>query len=121
MRLLFSLIFSFIFLLQPIHSEEHLSPFEGDPEGFVFGSVDVISGAYVETAIDAVIDAPVPLVLKRTYSSTMDTWQHFPECCLYIGKEKGISYAIASEASGTPLVYVQTDATAGHRIYPLKD
>jgi len=112
MYLLFSLFFSFVFLLQPINAEEHLSPFEGDPTGFVFDSVDVISGAYIETAIDAVISSPVPLVLKRTYSSTMGTWQHFPECCLYIGKEKGITYAIASEASGTPLVYVQTDATA---------
>ena len=107
MRLVFSFVLFFLSSIQFFYSQSvDCSAFEGDPAGIVHNAVDTITGSYREHEIDAVIDAPQPIVLKRCYTSRRGIWQHFPECQLLFGKDDTGQYATISEANGTPIVYL---------------
>ena len=109
MRFLFSLFLFLFSFSATISCKEPLSIFEGDPAGFVHNSVDVLSGSYREFEVDATIDAPTPIVLKRSYTSQSGIWQYFPECTLLVGKVDNSIVATTSESFGTPLIYTACD------------
>ena len=72
-RLLYFLAFCPIFFLsavQPAYKEpQTVASTEGLPSSIVNESVCVISGEYVDAAVDLVVPGPEPLVIQRRYGS----------------------------------------------------
>jgi len=54
-----------------------LANLEGDPSTIVNGSVNVITGDYIDTDVDLILPGPEPLVLQRSYTSSDVKGGHF--------------------------------------------
>lgn len=111
-RFLLAFLIFYLFPLAALASP--LLSTESDPDSFIEGCVNVISGDYSECVIDLAIAGPDTLLLERFYSGKdpikgiqLGTWRIFPERFLVIGKDpKGHSCILENECFTWDLAFI---------------
>lgn len=105
-------IFFFFFLLFcPLNLFSWESPvpaFEGEPSALIHGHVDAISGAFVDSAVDLIVEGPEPITLVRAYC----TWDEHPDPSIGVGWHFNIPTEFHAREIGN-VVYVTEDSGSG--------
>lgn len=110
---IFCFLFSIIFFTMPLEAKK-LQPVstEPDPDAFIHGCGNVISGGYCEAVTDLIVDGPDALVWQRFHNSknyitgeANYTWRAMPQRFLVVGSNNEMRSAYAGERSGGILSY----------------
>lgn len=102
-------------LLSSSSETQCLISHESDPDSIV-KSVQVTTGAFIQSEIDAIVRGPDPLFIRRSYNSqnkisrtNLAGWELFPHHCLYLQKDPKKSYTTAEGKYEFSNIYVRSE------------